>query len=512
MTTGVISIQEGFALGKVISQNVMTALAGYAGRFRPIPPEWICTRSKEMKIAIIGGGISGLTAAWILEQHHQVVLFEKNEYLGGNWVTLNVSENGKETSVNPGFTAMTECYYYTLVQLTKELNIYNELIESNPPCWHNRIVVNYPYKNILLSQRSHFINSMISIYTYEILKDAQYIFNENNLNITIGEFVKTHKKYDTDIFIQFLFAILHLLGVKPDREYLNTPALFLLKVLKEFKTYNVYAIKLLEYKSGPAIMIDQIAKNIPQAKIKTSASVLSVKRSDDQMVVEYSQNEQSHRESFDFVIMAVHPPAIVDMMPDIWCANLLNQLPYSHVQSVIHGDTRVMPPERKNWPNFSSTFMPYFDVWVESGWLGINQRKKDIFCTYAWNDLTDNVNLLKKVYHEMWFEYPHITSSALKAQQFLSQESVKDRVAIIGYWTEGIFTAEDGLRSAVRVCSEIDPSLKSQSKRYQSLEQAKYKQASNSSKPQQMYEALINRSMRPLYFSAIEPLIRKLLP
>ena len=64
-----------------------------------------------MKIAIIGTGISGLTAAYLLSRKHQVEVFEKNDYIGGHTHTHSIT-NGQETvAVDSGFIVYNEVTY-----------------------------------------------------------------------------------------------------------------------------------------------------------------------------------------------------------------------------------------------------------------------------------------------------------------------------------------------------------------------------------------------------------------
>src|SRR5260370_32597015 len=57
----------------------------------------------QMKIGIIGGGIGGLTAAWLLQGHHEVTLFEKQDRLGGHADTVEVEQDSEVFPIDAGF-------------------------------------------------------------------------------------------------------------------------------------------------------------------------------------------------------------------------------------------------------------------------------------------------------------------------------------------------------------------------------------------------------------------------
>ena len=64
-----------------------------------------------MRIAVVGSGIAGLSAAWRLSRRHQVVLFEANDYLGGHTHTHAVEHEGRSWQVDTGFIVHNPEHY-----------------------------------------------------------------------------------------------------------------------------------------------------------------------------------------------------------------------------------------------------------------------------------------------------------------------------------------------------------------------------------------------------------------
>ena len=83
-----------------------------------------------MKIAIIGAGISGLTAAYILSKKYSVTLYEENDYLGGHANTFQVPEKYRSLPIDTGFIVFNNINYPNLSKLFLENN--PEIINSNP--------------------------------------------------------------------------------------------------------------------------------------------------------------------------------------------------------------------------------------------------------------------------------------------------------------------------------------------------------------------------------------------
>ena len=76
------------------------------------------------KIAIIGGGISGLSSGWHISQTNDVTLFEKNHYLGGHANTILVDDkHNKVVPVDVGFMVFNELSYPNLIQLFQKLDV-----------------------------------------------------------------------------------------------------------------------------------------------------------------------------------------------------------------------------------------------------------------------------------------------------------------------------------------------------------------------------------------------------
>ena len=67
-----------------------------------------------MKIAIIGAGISGMGAAYLLSPHHDITLYEKNNYIGGHSRTINVTVKNQTTPVDTGFIVFNDWNYPNL--------------------------------------------------------------------------------------------------------------------------------------------------------------------------------------------------------------------------------------------------------------------------------------------------------------------------------------------------------------------------------------------------------------
>ena len=76
-----------------------------------------------MKIAIIGAGISGLTAAYRLSGSHEITVFEANDYIGGHTHTVDVELDGERHAIDTGFIVFNDWTYPKFIQLLDELKV-----------------------------------------------------------------------------------------------------------------------------------------------------------------------------------------------------------------------------------------------------------------------------------------------------------------------------------------------------------------------------------------------------
>ena len=76
-----------------------------------------------MRIAVVGSGISGLAAAWLLARRHAVTLFEAGSYLGGHTHTVDVTLDGVTHGVDTGFLVFNRETYPNLVPMLAGLGV-----------------------------------------------------------------------------------------------------------------------------------------------------------------------------------------------------------------------------------------------------------------------------------------------------------------------------------------------------------------------------------------------------
>ena len=113
-----------------------------------------------MKIAVVGSGISGLSAAYYLSKKHQVDLFEKEDHFGGHSHTIDLSLGSKKISVDIGFIVFNFKTYPNLIEFFNENKIEIEKSDMSFSVSVNESAFEYCGRGLngIFSNRSNLIN------------------------------------------------------------------------------------------------------------------------------------------------------------------------------------------------------------------------------------------------------------------------------------------------------------------------------------------------------------------
>lgn len=132
-----------------------------------------------MKIAIIGTGISGLGAAYLLHKLHDVTVYEKNSYIGGHSRTIDVDLGGRKTPLDTGFIVFNNWNYPNLMGLFTHLGVAYEKSDMSFGISISGGWLEYSSSNIFAQRRN-----LLRPEFYGMLKD---IINFNRKALALSE-------------------------------------------------------------------------------------------------------------------------------------------------------------------------------------------------------------------------------------------------------------------------------------------------------------------------------------
>ena len=234
-----------------------------------------------MKIAVVGSGISGLSAAFYLSKKYKVDLFEQDDHFGGHSYTYDIKKNDKTIPVDLGFIVFNELTYPNLIKFFRELKVEYEKSNMSFSVSIQNTKIEYGGKNLnsIFANRSNIFNYNFIKMIKEIIsfyKTAPDLLKNENNNQTLGNYLKQSKlsKYFVDYhLIPMVAAIWSMPFSKakdiPLKLFLNffiNHGLFKLKNRPQWYTVTnrsrTYVKKALEKISG------EVFKNYKVEKIK----------------------------------------------------------------------------------------------------------------------------------------------------------------------------------------------------------------------------------------------------
>jgi len=414
-----------------------------------------------MKIAVVGSGISGLSASYYLSKKHKVDLFEKDDHFGGHSFTIEIqyeNNNSKKIAVDIGFIVFNNLTYPNLINFFKENKIQIEKSNMSFSVSVKNSNIEYCGKGIdgIFSTRSNllnikFIKMFLDILRFYKKSDKLEIIEKKK---TLGEYLKEQKlsRYFIDYhIIPMVSAIWSMPPYKANQMPLNFFIKFfknhgLFKIKNRPQWYTVknrsktYVRKVLENISG------EYYKNYPINKIQRNKNGVKV----------YYGNKN---EFFDYekVILATHADQALKLIenPTTMEKRILSNFQYKKNIAVIHTDENFMPRNKKAWSSWNSIIdNNNLENNSVTYWLNLLQNlkiNKNIFLTLnPFTDIPEN-KILKKVY----FTHPYYDKNALENQIQLHTIQNKENILFCGSYF-GFGFHEDGIKSSIEMINKLE--------------------------------------------------------
>ncbi len=408
-----------------------------------------------MKIAVIGSGISGLSAAWLLHQKHSVTLYEAADYLGGQTHTVDVHLEGITHPVDTGFLVYNDLTYPNLRQLFAQLGVETHETEMS-------FSVSLPERNLewaganlgtLFAQKRNLIRLQYWRMLQEILRFNQraeglLIWSEQR-RVSLGQLLDSHG-YSEWFRSWYLLPMAAAIWSSKPAEILDFPASTFLRFCINHRLLQVAdRPKWRSLVGGGREYVKHLAAPLD---VRTGQAVTSVIRGSDSVAV----HANGESEIYDRVIFASHPPETLRMLTDASSREreLLGAFSYQPNTAVLHLDQRFLPQRQSLW-----------SAW---NYLSVGDGSESVCVTYLLNKLqrlpfeTPVMVTLNpppgrepaQAIGRYQYEHPVFDQAAIDAQQHLPEIQGSNRTWFCGAWC-GYGFHEDGLKSALRIIGDF---------------------------------------------------------
>ena len=148
-----------------------------------------------MRLAVVGAGISGMVAAYLLSEEHEVVVFEANDYLGGHTNTIDVPVDGRTYPVDTGFIVFNEKTYPNFVKLMRRLGVSWQPSNMSFSVQSEQTGLEYSPSslNSLFAQRRNlfrpsFYRMLLEVFRFR--REAQEILAKKDYQTTLGGYLE----------------------------------------------------------------------------------------------------------------------------------------------------------------------------------------------------------------------------------------------------------------------------------------------------------------------------------
>jgi predicted NAD/FAD-binding protein len=414
-----------------------------------------------MRIAIIGTGISGMTAAYLLSEDHEVVVFEANNYIGGHTNTVDVSLNGQQYAVDTGFIVFNEKTYPNFVKLMKRLNVgwQNSLMSFSVQCEKTGLEFSPSTLNSLFIQRRNLLRPSFYRMLWDAMRfkrDSEALLESDDYGLTLAAFL-SDKGYSEAFVQHFIIPMGEAIWSADPVKFNQFPARYFTQFFKNHGFLNVKdQPQWLTIKGRSRQYIKPITRPYAE-QIRLNTPVTSVRRHPDAVAIQ-PQNEVAER--FDRVVIATHSDQALALLEDPSDAekNILGVIPYQENQAVLHCDESLLPSKKAAWASWNY-HIPQEDL----GRVAVTYDMNILQRIGAPQELCVSLNLAKaidptKTYREMIYHHPVYNPESLTARHSHRDINGINRTYYAGaYWGYGFH--EDGVVSALEVCKHFGKTL-----------------------------------------------------
>ncbi|MCU1538280.1 MAG: amine oxidase [Humibacillus sp.] len=408
--------------------------------------------------AVIGAGVSGLTAAHILSATHDVTLYEADERLGGHAHTHDVAGSSGPLRVDSGFIVHNERTYPHLLRLFRELDVPTQATEMSMSIACRGCGLTYAggrgvkgmFAQPWRAAQPRFVKMLTEVPRFH--REAKALLADDSREPTWGEFLD-EGGYSPYFVRHFAIPLVSCVWSCGDLDATSYPARHLFAFLDHHGMLTVTGSpQWRTVTGGSATYVDRLAARLPD--VRRASPVTAVSRHDNGVDVRAADGSG---QTYDRAVVATHADQALELLADASPDEKrdLGAIRYSRNETWLHRDSSVLPTARQaraSWNyRMEACDAPAPDVTV-SYWMNRLQ---------GLDDAVDHVVTLNPdgqvdpstVTARMVYEHPVFTTEAVAAAERL-RSAGGDRLAFAGAHLGWGFH-EDGCRSGVEAAQSF---------------------------------------------------------
>ena len=413
----------------------------------------------RFKVAVVGTGISGLSAAWLLSQRHDVTVYERADRVGGHSNTILASVNGQDIPVDTGFIVFNRQTYPNLAALLEHLEV-----PTDPATMSFAVSMDngrFEYSGSGLSGLFGQPGNLFRPRFWTMLADLVRFYRSAPLDLasmdderlSLGEYLKIGR-YGDSFRDRHILPMAGAIWSATPAEILSYPAASFVRFYENHGLLKLHRRPPWEtVKGGSRAYVERLTRSFAD-RIRLDAAVVNVQRTEKGPVVTDSTGVS---ERYDHVVMATHADQALSILADPTDPEreLLGAFRYSRNLAVLHRDPSFMPKRRAVWSS-----------WNYLG--GVNAIRDNVCVTYWMNELQNLATEVPlfvtlnpprspragSIIHSEIYEHPMFDARAVAAQQRLWLLQGRRNTWFCGAHFGAGFH-EDGLQAGLAVAEEL---------------------------------------------------------
>ncbi|OCX66478.1 amine oxidase [Thioclava sp. SK-1] len=410
------------------------------------PPQTAALGESRKRIAVIGSGISGLGAAWLLAPHHDVTIYEAQDRPGGHSRT----RMAKGVAVDTGFIVCNPRTYLLFLPLMEHLGI--ELVPTDMSFSASFGGGAYEFGTRTLPALFAQPSKLFDLSHLRMLRDTLRFFRGAmtyaDRDLSLGELIDK-MGMGVEFRDRFLLPISGAIWSTPTWDMLDFPAA---PFLRFFDQHGLLSVadhpQWFTVKGGSQTYVEALLA-ATQCDLRLADPVKAVVR--DPVGVTIHSTLDTAR--FDEVVLACHAPQALKLVdtPTAEEHAILSQFHTQPNRVVLHSDRRFLPKRKAAWSSWNyvtqNAALPTDRPVSLSYWMNLLQDLKTDAPLIVTLNPEHEPN---EIYDETWLHHPEFNAASVAAQAHLPLIQGANRLWFAGAWTRYGFH-EDGLLSALRV-------------------------------------------------------------
>lgn len=406
---------------------------------------------------MVGAGVSGLVAAYLLQREHQVTVFEAAAEAGGHVHTVPVATEHGTYAVDTGFIVFNDVNYPNFRRLLRRLGVGEQ--RSSMTFSVSCRVDDFEYAsgsaNQLFAKRSHLVRPQFYRMLYDKVRwhrEARRLLERLDEGPTIGEFLDS-RRYSRTFVDRLMVPQVAAVWSSPCQQARSFPAKYLAEFLNNHQMLRVRNLPTWStIPGGSARYVDALTGSFAEP-VRTSTPIRTITRGPDgvELIPHHGEPEQ-----FDHVVVATHSDQALRLLadPSPRERELLSAFEYQPNDIALHTDQTLLPRRRRAWAAWN-----YHIVEGERGGSTVTYHMNRLQAIDSPTQFCVTLNHLEgideaQIVQRLTWQHPVYTHRSVAAQERHESLIGPNRTSFAGaYWGYGFH--EDGVESAMRVARPL---------------------------------------------------------